>query len=645
MRREGTGVGRLVGDKYQVIESLGKGGMSQVWLVRDQRLGKLWAIKEIGPNAGGSHGEVLRQAIIDEANFMKRLDHPAIPRVVDIMDAGDTAFVVMDYVEGRELNLVLRERGCPFAQEEVIGWGIQLCDVLGYLHQLEPAIVYRDMKPSNVMLRDDGTVKLVDFGIAMECVPGRANDGRLVGTPGYAPPEQIPQPMPWPPPKSLDPDVTIDARADVYALGTTLYSLVTGHVPKRVRDREGHEQVDFDLRPIREWDPRLSEGLERILVRATQRDPELRYQNMAQMRYDLEHYRELTQEWRDAQTQKMRSYHRLLASTLSCLALGALLIGLGMRMRSSSYESCLRLAQSASRDSAGGEPSEAEQLLLRAIDIDAGRIEPFRELLEVYESDFRLTQEEDRRWRRAYAKAHDLERSEHFAQLCFDAGAAYLSYYGIELSGGSVGNACVASIDAAAPWFARALLACGEGDGPDAGSDSGAGPSADGQLIDDADVRAARVYGVIASFYQAVTRAGREGKGATGEYRQFWDALAGSIAEQNAAVGADKCAEGVRVRLCQVAVEALCSTTYLRGFSRAGVAQQEAEALLGEVRACMRDLGDFAEASEYQEVYGPVLVEIDGGMGIAQTNIQNVYQNPVAQMGQVPDDGRGGESA
>ena len=103
-----AGIGRVVDNKYEIIAAIGKGGMSNVWLGRDRRLDKLWAVKEIKPNVAGAQGAANRQAIIDEANFMKRLDHTAIPRVVDIIDTGASIFVVMDYVNGSSLAKVMR---------------------------------------------------------------------------------------------------------------------------------------------------------------------------------------------------------------------------------------------------------------------------------------------------------------------------------------------------------------------------------------------------------------------------------------------------------------------------------------------------------------------------------------------------------
>lgn len=614
-------VGQVIAKRYLIIESLGKGGMANVWLARDVRLGKLWAIKEIKPNAGGARGRILRQAIIDEANLMKRLDHPAIPRVVDIMDVGSTLFVVMDYVDGRELGGMLRLQGHPFRQEEVIGWGVQLCDVLGYLHAQSPAIIYRDVKPSNVMLRDDGSVRLIDFGICMERSANANNDGRIVGTPGYAAPEQVPQPMPHPRPRRLDPACVVDERADVYALGATLYTLVTGHVPKRVTDTWGVEQVSFDMRPIRSWDPGLSEGLERILTKATMRDPGKRYASMVELRYDLEHHEELTDEWRQTQLRKVMRFRLLRRSAFAACALGVLCVTLGLVVKGHTYESLMRRARAASPVSTGSAPSEAERLYEEALELRPRSLDPYRGLLEVYEHDFRLTQGEDDRLREAFMGVDALAHDRGYAQLCFDVGVAYLSYYGIEQSGGSVGNVAVASVDAATPWFERVLEVCGN-----EGSERS-------QLIDDVDVRAAKAYGIVSSFYEQVTRAGREGRGAVAEYRAFWDSLQHVLEEQNRADDAHRHAEGVRLRLCQVATQALSSTTYLAGFARAGITRDEANSLLATVRASYEGLGEFARADEYQVVYGPVCSEIEQGMDLAQTNIQNVYANSVVSQG------------
>lgn len=613
---EATGIGRLVDGKYQIIEQIGRGGMSNVWLARDKRLGKLWAVKEIKPNVSGTQGEALRRAIVDEANFMKHLDHPAIPRVVDIIDTGATVFVVMDYVEGRALSRVMQERGKPFDQADVVNWGIQLCDVLGYLHRRNPQIIYRDMKPANVILRDDGTVRLIDFGVCMERKPGRCNDGRIVGTPGYASPEQIPQHVSHL--RELDPDVVIDDRTDVYALGVTLYTLVTGHTPTLTKDRDGRERVSFRMRPIRVWNPRLSEGLERIIVHATQTNPAQRYATMDEMRYDLERYEELTQEWRDAQRRKIKVFWRWMAGCASSVALGFVCLAISASITARSYDALMHRAQEASRSVEGDEASEAERLYAEAIALMPRSVEPYRKLLEVYEHDYRFTAGEDGRWRRAFMHAQDLANDKEYAQLCFDVGASYLSYFGIDKGGGSVGNAAIMSAEAAAPWFRRVLDACGESE------------DHNGQRIDDANVRAASVYRVVTEFYQNVTRAGREGKGVSEEYTQFWEVLCSTVGRESDARDGRKSAEGVRVRLYQIASETLSSSTYLAGFARAGITEAMARELLQRVRQGVEELGEFAHANEYREVYQPVFQEIATSLALVEQNIRNVYGNPVA---------------
>ena len=371
-----THTGMIIDEKYQVLDIIGKGGMSVVWLARDKRLGKLWAIKEIKPNEAGVRGELMRQALVDEVHLMKRLDHPAIPRVVDIIETGTSIYVVMDYVEGRSLCAVLSAQGEPFAQDRVIDWGIQLCDVLAYLHGLQPALVYRDMKPSNVMLREDGSLRLIDFGIAMECEPGCANDGKVVGTPGYAAPEQLGEVRSGSP--TLDAGVVVDGRADIYALGMTLYTLVTGHRPKRIKAQDGTSRVSFEVRPIRSWNPRLSEGLEIIILRATRPDPAERYPSIEEMRYDLEHHQELTQEWRQSQQRKVRKLYSKLVASAVCGVLGIACAMGGQAVRGASYEERLHVASLASMESAGEMPCDAEREYTEALHIDPRRKEGIR---------------------------------------------------------------------------------------------------------------------------------------------------------------------------------------------------------------------------------------------------------------------------
>ena len=148
-------IGTVVDGKYEILKLVGKGGMSKVYLAMDKRLNKSWAIKEIQKNARDKNNAVVVQSAIAEANMIKSLDHPTLPRIVDIIDNGNVIYIVMDYIEGESLNKVLEREGAQ-PQDRVIEWAKELCEVLGYLHSRNPKIIYRDMKPANVMLKPDG---------------------------------------------------------------------------------------------------------------------------------------------------------------------------------------------------------------------------------------------------------------------------------------------------------------------------------------------------------------------------------------------------------------------------------------------------------------------------------------------------------
>ena len=129
------------------------------------------------------------QCLVAEIDILRNLRHPNLPGIVDVIEQEEAFFMVMEYVEGMALDQVL-ERSGPIGQQEVILWAKQLCQVLIYLHSREPVIIYRDMKPSNIMLEPDGQVKLIDFGTAREYKACHANDTVCLGTAGYAAPEQ-----------------------------------------------------------------------------------------------------------------------------------------------------------------------------------------------------------------------------------------------------------------------------------------------------------------------------------------------------------------------------------------------------------------------------------------------------------------------
>jgi serine/threonine protein kinase len=154
--------GALLDGKYRILHEVGRGGMSIVYMAINEKANKTWAVKEVRKD-GVLDFEAVRQGLIVETEMLKRLRHPNLPSIIDIIEDEDTLIIVMDYIEGVPLSKVLSEYGAQ-PQEYVIEWGKQLCDVLSYLHSQDPPIIYRDMKPSNVMLKPDGNLALIDFG-------------------------------------------------------------------------------------------------------------------------------------------------------------------------------------------------------------------------------------------------------------------------------------------------------------------------------------------------------------------------------------------------------------------------------------------------------------------------------------------------
>lgn len=287
-------IGDVIDGKYEILKEVGRGGMSIVYLAMDNRLNKQWAVKEIKKKGTNSENQIVVQSLLSEANLMKRLDHPNLPRIVDIIETGQTIYIVMDYIEGEPLDKILKRKGAQ-PEEAVIEWGVQLAEVLDYLHTRKPPIIYRDMKPANVMLKPDGSIKLYDFGIAREYKEQNSADTVSLGTKGYAAPEQF---------GGMG---QTDARTDVYGLGVTLYHLVTGKNPC---------EPPYEILPIRDVNPQLSVGLEYVIQKCTQLNPDERFQSCMEVLFALNHLDELGEPHRKKQKAKLNKFIITAACTL-----------------------------------------------------------------------------------------------------------------------------------------------------------------------------------------------------------------------------------------------------------------------------------------------------------------------------------------
>jgi outer membrane protein assembly factor BamB/tRNA A-37 threonylcarbamoyl transferase component Bud32 len=263
--------GDVLQDRYEIRKFLSKGGMGAVYLARDLRfpnVEKLVAVKEmISAIRDSVTSRISLETFQREANLLASLSHPAIPKVFDYFHQERRVYLVIEYIHGTDLESLLAEMDYPLPQDSVVGWAIQTCDVLSYLHNHKPSpIVFRDMKPSNIMLRDDDQrVMLIDFGIAKVFQSGKR--GTMIGTEGYSPPEQY---------RGI-----AEPRGDIYALGATLHHLLTRRDPRK------EAPFTFQEHPIRDFNPSVTPEVESIVARAAAYEVEDRYASAEEMRSDL----------------------------------------------------------------------------------------------------------------------------------------------------------------------------------------------------------------------------------------------------------------------------------------------------------------------------------------------------------------------
>lgn len=394
-----TEIGTVIDGKYEVLREIGRGGMSVVYLAMDTHLNKQWAVKEIRKKGSGKNDEIVVNSLLAEANLMKRLDHPALPRIVDIIDNGVTIYVVMDYIEGESLDKILNEYGSQ-PEDKVIEWAMQIADALSYLHSQKPPIIYRDMKPANVMLKPEGNIKIIDFGIAREYKEQNLADTTVLGTKGYAPPEQY--------------SGQTDPRSDIFALGMTMHHLLTGVDP-----RNGEAYA-----PVRQWNPELSEGIEIIIDKCVQPAAENRYQNCADLMYDLEHPDLITRGFKKQQKRKLWSF---LISAVLCVLLaisGFVCDNLATQVNNSTYDAYISVMASTSLE-------EKVASYKQAIAIYPYDTRAYMKLLEAYEDEGRFSEAENSQFLALYNANKDGfdTTSVEVAELNYKIGMMYFNYY------------------------------------------------------------------------------------------------------------------------------------------------------------------------------------------------------------------------
>ena len=358
-------IGSLLDGKYKILNKIGQGGMSVVYLAMNEKANKQWAIKEMRKEKNKNY-EIMKQSLITETNLLKELKHPYLPSIADIIENDDTIIIVMDYVEGRPLSDILSEEGV-IEEDKVADYAIQLCDVLDYLHSQNPPIIYRDLKPANIMLRPDGKITLIDFGTARKYNYDSVSDTTCLGTIGYAAPEQF----------TGETLRQTDARTDIYNLGATMYHLLTGVNPS---------EPPYELYPIRRWDESLSNGLEKIILRATRKDPDKRFNDCKEMSYALQHFRDLDDSYIATQKKKIYLFAVSLILSFTFFSMAIVVNGMEKREISKVYnnylsEAALKIASAGSENVVD---SDILKLFRDAINISPNSTEAYIRMLDYY---------------------------------------------------------------------------------------------------------------------------------------------------------------------------------------------------------------------------------------------------------------------
>ena len=535
-------IGTLVDGKYKILSEIGHGGMSVVYMAINEKANKTWAVKEVRKDSKMDFNTV-KQGLMAEIETLKNLKHPNLPSIIDVIEDDDSFIIVMDYIEGRSLDKIIEENG---AQPEayVVEWAKQLCDVFGYLHSRTPPIIYRDMKPANIMLKPDGNIMVIDFGTAKhyEIDLGETTG---IGTIGYAAPEQYIG-------SGLG---RTDARTDIYCLGITMYHLLTNIDPCKnlISDKS-----------IRAVNPALSHGLDAIIQKCTQYQPSDRYQSCAELMYDLENYEILEPLYKKKQKRKLGVFFLTILMAAIFAASGLVTNYIASQKATDTYETKL---YEASKSVDYDEKLELYKECI-AIPKKAGEKDAYLGMIQVFKDNDDVFTQSEANMLTKYIKNNKTalqSNPDNYTEICFETGKLYWYYYQSE-------NASIVSDEFtgaiyAVEWFS---------DVPEGYKDYGM----------------ASAYANIGSFYRNIARYVVEASD-KGQYKPFFENMEKLL--NSVALNEDE-SEIVRLELLEMSRSAL--QQYATKFKGDGITQKQMQDMHTMISDAVNSIATSADKTE-----------------------------------------------
>lgn len=535
-------IGSLVDGKYKILSEIGHGGMSVVYMAINEKANKTWAVKEVRKD-GKMDFNTVRQGLMAEIETLKKLKHPNLPSIIDVIEDDNSFIIVMDYIEGRSLDKIIEENG---AQPEayVVEWAKQLCDVFGYLHSRTPPIIYRDMKPANVMLKPDGNIMVIDFGTAKnyEIDLGETTG---IGTIGYAAPEQYIG-------SGLG---RTDARTDIYCLGITMYHLLTNIDPCKnlISDKS-----------IRAVNPALSHGLDAIIQKCTQYQPADRYQSCAELMYDLENYEILEPLYKKKQKRKLGVFFLTILMSVIFAASGFLTNYMASQKATDTYETKL---YDASKSVNYDEKLELYKECI-AIPNKAGEKDAYLGMIQAFKDNDDVFTQSEANLLTKYIKNNKAvlqSNQDNYTEICFETGKLYWYYYQGE-NASSASDEFTGAIYAV-EWFS---------DVPEGYKDYGM----------------AAAYANIGSFYRNIARYVVEASD-KGQYKPFFENMEKLL--KSVALNENE-SEIVRLELLEMSRSAL--QQYATKFKGDGITQKQMQDMYTTISDTVSSIATTADKTE-----------------------------------------------